>query len=398
MDIFTASLDEITTGMVDVYDGLIAPKKVYRNNHNKLYLVFKSIAAGYTKIIDAALALRYRFNPLYCDDADLYSTSAMVGTQMKLGTGSLLWITITNSSDQQNTLPSGTYRYTSSSGMDFTFQQSIDALYDGLEARMVTAVSVEKGAYPVTGVQSMAIRRDDGGDIPADFVFSCQDNSGQLGYGDETPFEFRQRILSDADRQDHLKELELKIRNLPNIFECNLILNTEATVETYDGITLQPFELLIVVTGSPTDDMARLVAQDCLYATNSDTAHPEQVVYYANDLYHNGKYAVYYHLHKTTDFTLDITYQYDRLKLRDEQVEDAINLLLNRYRRMVTHVDTITEATIYNTLSVLNLPNVSILDVNIGFEGAPVSYLRVPRTRMPNLTSVTFTAVEEGSV
>jgi hypothetical protein len=392
------SLDEILTRMADTYDADIAPKKIYRKNTNKLYLVLKSIAAGYSAITDAALALQNRFHPLYCDDSDLYSTALMVGTQPKEGTGSLLWVTITNESDQPKTLAAGRFRYTSASGMDFTFQISLDTLFAGLEARMVTAASVEKGAYPVTQITDMPVRRDDGAAIDPSFVFSCADNAGQLGYRDETPFEFRQRILNDANRQDHLKELELKIRNLPNIFECNLVLNDSTEDREYDGVTLKPFELLIAVTGAPTDDMAKLVVRDCLYATNRDTAHPEQVVYYEHDRYLDGKYPVYYHTHRTADFTLDVTYQYDAQKLQSVQVEDAINLLLNRYRNTVTHVDTITERDVYDTLAVLNLPNVLVLDVNLHENGVPIPYLRIAKTRRPNLTAVAFTAVEEGSL
>jgi hypothetical protein len=314
----------------------------------------------------------------------------MVGTQMKAGTGSLLQVTITNTANTARTLYSGAYRYTSASGMDFVFQIGNDLLLDGLGQFMITAASVDTGSYPVTAITNMSVRRDDGADIDTDFAFSCSDNTSWRGYLDETPLEFRKRILNDADRQDQLKELELKIRNLPNIFECNLVLNGNTVPEEYDGVTLQPFELLIAVTGAPTDALAELVSQNGLYATSEDTAHPERVVYYRNDLLLGGKHAVYYHIHKTADFSLSVTYRYDPQKLRGDQVEDAINLLLNRYRNTVTHVDVITEKDVYDTLEALNLPNVAILDVNILVDGDPVSYLEIPKTRRPNLTGVVF--------
>jgi hypothetical protein len=216
-----------------------------------------------------------------------------------------------------------------------------------------------------------------------------------LGYPDEDAVDFRKRILNDADRHDHIKELELAIRNLPNIFECNLKFNNTTEQVEYDGVTLEPRELLVTITGVPTSEIAKLVAEEVCYATHK--INGSQVVYYENPLYVNGKYPVYFKYHDKTDFSLSVTYQYDSTKLKPVQVEDAINGLLKPYTQMVTHIDTFSEETAYRALSTLNMPNVKILDADVlDSDGEEVPYIHSPATRLPHLTGVVFTPVDIG--
>jgi hypothetical protein len=391
------SIDEEINDVVDVFDGTIAPKRVWRNDNNKIYLLLKSIAAGMNKIRGVVLALRNRFDPHYCEDADLYSTALLVGTTPRGGAGSLLRITITNrSTEEQKTLPAGEYHYVSTSGMPFRFELATDTLFEGGEVRTVSAISAEKGAYAVSENSRISVVRADGSLPDPSFAFSCLDNAGQLGYPDEDAFAFRQRILNDGNRQDQIKEIEHAIRGLPNIFECNLILNPGEEPQEYDGITLAPLELLVVLTGAPTAKIAEIVAQGCLYATHK--VDDEHVLYHENPLYLGGKYPVYYKLHDMTDFELEIVYQVDRQKFKPEQVEAAINTLLSRYTHAVTHVDVITEKHIYNLLDSLNMANVVIMDVNILSGGEQIPYLTIPGTRIPHLTAVSYTPILTGGV
>jgi hypothetical protein len=295
------------------------------------------------------------------------------------------------------TLYAGTYQYTSVSGMIFSFALAEDLLIAGAATHLLAAISEAKGSFPVSDNSSITIARADGADIDPAFTFSCADNVAQLGYEDEDNFTFRQRILNDTTRQDHIKELELKIGNLPNIFECNLVLNQGVAAETYDGITINPLELLISITGVPTDEVARLVATDVLYATH--IVDPDDVVYYYNDRYVGGKYPVYFKYHDKTDFQLSVTYQYDETKIQEAQVESAITALLYPYSHAVRHVDIITEDTINTALKNLNLPSVIILNVDVlNSSGTEIQYLRIPKTRIPNMTAITFDAVEVGSL
>ena len=396
MALESRSIDEETTGLADAFDNLVAPKKIWRNHNNKLYLVLRAFGAGKVGITDAALALRNRYDPLYCEDTDLYSTAKLVGTDFKQGTGSIVRITILNKDAAlARVLPAGVYNYQSASGMIFFFETANDYEFDPRESRVVSAISRKKGSFPVAQNAAINLFRGDGASINKSFVFSCEDNSGQLGYVDESAYDFRVRILNDASRQDHIRELELKIRNLPNIFECNLIMNESAEPREYDGLPLGPKELLVTITGVPTDKIADIVAGEVLYTTH--ITDPENVVYYYNELYVNGRYPVYYRFHTTTDFSLSILYQYDQDKLKASQIEEAVRTLFKPYTHAVTHIDVFSEEDAYKILSNLNLPNVRILDANVLNDAdEEVPYIRIPRTRLPRLTGITFTAVETG--
>jgi hypothetical protein len=387
------SIDEETTELADIYDGLIAPKKLWRNHNNKLYLILRAYAVGKIGLNDAALALHSRYNPLYCEDLDLYSTAKLVGTEFKKGAGSLLRITIFNrDTEERKTFAAGVYNYQSVTGMVFSFETAVDAVFDPEETKVVSAISRDKGSYEVGEHANIKLYRSDGNAVDGAFVFSCEDNAGQLGYPDEDAVSFRTRILNDAGRQDHIKELELAIRNLPNIFECNLTFNGKTEPVEYDGLTLQPRELLVTITGMPTGEIARLVVEEVCYATHK--IDDEHVVYYENPLYAGGSYPVYFKYHDTTNFSLSVTYQYDGATLKPVQVESAVNALFKPYTRAVTHIDIFSEETAYKTLSALNMPNIKILDVAVLDDtGEEVSYIRIPATRLPHLTGIVFTPV-----
>jgi len=392
------SIDEETAELADIYDSLVAPKKIWRNHDNKLYLILRAQAAGNVGLTNAALALHNKFDPLYCEDIDLYSTAKLVGTDFKKGSGSLLRITITNTSlTEAEILYAGVYNYTASSGMIFSFELPNDYSFNAEEEKIVTAVSREKGKFMVGNNANIRLFRSDSASISATFSFSCEDNSGRLGYEDETPFDFRTRILNDADRQDHIKELELKIRNLPSILECNLVMNEDTVQHEYDSLVLDPKELLITITGSPTDELAKLVCETVLYDTHQ--VDPSLAVYYYNDLYINGRRPVYYRFHSTADFSLTISYQYDSSKLKPAQIEDAILTLFKPYTQMSTYLPLFNENDAYKVLQNLALPNVTILNVDIlNAQNENVSYIRIPKTRLPHLTGISFSTVELGGV
>jgi hypothetical protein len=389
------SIDEETAALADAYDGLIAPKKLWRNHNNKLYLLLRAYAAGKIGLNDAVLALRNRFDPLYCDETDLYSTAKLVGTDFRKGSGSILSITVVNTAlEEQKILAAGTYNYQSAAGMVFSFEIAGDYSFDPEEVKVVSAISRSKGSYAVSANADIKLYRSDGAAIDRAFMFSCEDNAGQLGYEDEDAFAFRQRILSDSNRQDHIKELELKIRNLPNIFECNLLFNPDVQPAAYDGIILAPMELLVTITGVPTDEIARLVVEEVIYITHM--TDPDQVVYYENACYVNGRMPVYYRFHGTADFALDITYQYDPHNLKSTQVEAAIRARLDRYVHAVTYTATINEYIFYRLLDRLELSDANILNIGLMVGGVRVPHMAIPKTRLPHLTGITFHPVTAG--
>jgi hypothetical protein len=394
------SQDEIAVVMADTYDSLLAqaagkPMKIWRNNNNKLYLIFRAIAAGIALILDAVIALKNRFNPALCDDTDLYSIAKLVGTEVKKGAGSILRITVANESEaEQKTLPAGEYRYSFVSGMVFTFTCEADLLFTPGEEKIVFAVSAGIGSYHVTGNSDIAVARVDGIPIDPALNFSCADNAGSLGYPDEDSLSFRQRILNGRLRHDHIREIELQIRNLPGILECTLVFNQNNHASDYDGLTLAPMELLVVITGSPTNKIADVVASNVLYQTHF--VDSEHVVYYDNDYYIGGRYPVYFMFHASSDFSLEITYRYDTQLLWETQIEDAVTAALKRFKNSSEYVDIITEEMFYKLLSVLNLAGVRFINIDILSGTVAVPYLEIPRTRLPNLINVFFTAIETG--
>lgn len=394
MALLSKSVDDETSELVDAYDSLIAPQKVWRNHNNKLYLVLRAFAAGKVGIVDAALALHNRFDPSLCEDLDLYSTAKLVGTEFKHGAGSMVRITILNKDNSgSKMLAAGVYNYQSASGMIFSFKLQGDNVFAPGEDKIVTAISREKGSFPISSQSAIQLFRSDGANIDSAFSFSCDDNAGQLGYPDETSFDFRTRIMRDTQRQDAIKELELKIRNLPGIFECNLIINEGTEAQGYDGLTLEPKELLIVITGVPTDDIARLICESVIYDTHQ--VDPDHVIWYYNDLYIDGRRPVYYRFHDTVDFSLAVSYQYNRSVLKADQIEEAIDRLFRPYRNMVTHLSVFGEKEAYKILSKLDMQGVEILNVDvIDSGGHTVPYIRIPKTRLPCLTGIVF-AVEE---
>jgi len=390
------SIDEELTRLADIYDDLIKPRKLVRSNDNKLYLLLRGIAAGNVGLNDAAVVLRDRFNPRYCDDSDLYFAAEMVGTDFIQGKGSLLDIFITNSGEETKILPAGRYKYQSPSGEIFSFSID-DMVFDPLESGLVIAISDEKGAFHVGRMSIIKPVREDNVSIDEDITFSCEDNSNQLGYADESPIDFRTRILNDTERKDAIKRLELAIKNLSTILECTLVFNDSVNAQEYDGITLAGKRLLIIVTGAPTNELARLVSEQVAYDTQQ--VNPDDVVWHENSLYINGKRPVYYTKHAHCDFSLRVEYQYVANRVRSVQVEAAIAALFRPYMNARRYIDMFSEKDAYKVVSGLTLPSVSILNIDIvNSEGETVSFICIPRTKLPNLTNIVFTARDKDGV
>jgi hypothetical protein len=393
MEVAVKSLDEVTSAICDAYDSLIAPKRIKRSDNNKLYLFFRACAAGIKLLLDVVLALRNRFDPQRCSDDDLFSTAKLTGTDFRQGSGSVVRITVYNSHTMEaKTLAAGTYNYTSVTGMVFSFYLPMDVSLAPASSNTASAVSREKGSFPVGDNASITLYRDDGQAIDKAFKFSCENNQMSLGYPDEDAVSFRKRILNGSDQQDHLKELEIKIKSLPDIFECGLTFNPEDEDVEYDGEILKPLELLITITGYPSSDLAELVVRDVLYHTHM--VDPANVVYYYNDRYINGRYPVYFRYHGRADFSLEIEYQYSSRKMKKAQVEAEFDRLLGVYRNAVVHLDVVREADIIGQLALADIPDVAVLSVEMFSDGARVPYLRIPATRVQNLASVDYESID----
>ena len=383
------SIDEITTVIEDAFDASISPKRMQRVDDNKLHLIFKADSAGYQKINKAVLSLKQRLDPELCDDADLPMTAKIVGTEFVQGKASMLTITAVNTSTVDGaTLVAGTYQYESSSGEVFSFSIAIDILLDPLESREFKAASAHVGEFAVSTSGNIALTRTDGATIDSNVTFSCDDNTAYIGYAPESAIEFRKRMTTDAQRQDEINEIEADIKSLQTIFECNCVFNPLNSTAAYDGITLNPKELLIIITGVPTDEIAKIVASRTCYATHM--IDPENVVYYYNDLYIGGRYAVYFRYHETYSFDITVNYSYDSNKLKFSQVEAAFNTILGKYKATNRHVDTITSFDLSAALSSAQLANVTVRDISMAVDGVTVPFVTIPKTRLPRLVNVTY--------
>jgi hypothetical protein len=277
------------------------------------------------------------------------------------------------------------------SGEDFTFEVAAD--YEIVVGGSVTyfAVSSDIGSYPVTDNTSIQVNRTDGADIDSNLSFSCFDNSGSLGYEAEDMFAFRQRVLTDPDRQDAIAELELAIRNTTKILECRLFYNQTAGNVVYDGITVGAMELLVTISGAPTSELAELVVGRTPYLTHMVDA--ANVVYYVADSYSGGKVPVYYTFFQRFNFSLTISYRYDKTLVNTVQIEAAINALLLKYKNMSTFVASLSEQDIYSLLTAVNLQSVVILNVDLLVDGQTQSYLDIPKTRLLSLQNTVYTPV-----
>ena len=199
--------------------------------------------------------------------------------------------------------------------------------------------------------------------------------------------------MNSSDRDDDINEIEEGILALPNIIACNCVFNPLNESKVYDGITLAAKELLISITGVPSSDMAKVVALHSHYATHMIDA--DNVVYYENELYLGGKYPVYFRYHDYYGYTVAIEYSYNSKKIKTAQAESGLLALLVAFMSTNTHVDTVTEKDIYDALAVGEISSVTVLNVTLYVDGVEASYVSIPKTKIPKLSStVSFTSVD----
>lgn len=384
------SYTEILLTMADALDSYIAPKKITRSDTNFLYLLLKAIAKGYEVINNAIEVLRNKFNPESCADADLLSVAKIAGTEFKLGSGSGLLITITNTGVDPVNLEIGEYAFDLDD--DTVFEFPIEVVTQILPAGSVDVIAftTEKGAFPVEAIAEMTVYEKSAIPISSDLVFSCVENSGMLGSLDETNVEFRKRILSDVTRKDTIKELELAIQNLPFIIACKLIFNQTILPVVVEGITIPPYHLLITILGAARKEIAQVVAEKSIYTTVE--VDPADVIYYDSDVFIGGQYPVYFRNFSNHEFSVNVRYAFNSLYNTVEDIEAAIDTALRKFQNPTKYKQFITEGEFYDEIRALDLPGFQLLDITL-FEGAvEVTHISVPETSLPKLMAVTYDA------
>lgn len=382
------TFNEILTKLCDDFDELISPRKIARSNTNIIYLLFKAISKGYEIINNVCVVLSNKFDPANCSEEDLVSVAYLVGTEKLEGSASGLEIVIKNTGTSSATVLAGTYKYQLDDDTAFIFELIEDLTLTAGSTSSVISMSEHIGTYPVTAQSEIEVTSETN-IIPSTITFSCLNNDGLLGTPAETNLAFRERILTDTTRQNTLKELELKLKNLPYLYDAKVIFNGTTEPMTVGSYTLPPFYMLIFFSGSIRSEIAEVVAEGAVYPTLETNESIE--LRYVNDVFANGYYSVYVVPFENLDYVIDVDCDIDTTYISVEKARAEIKAFLLTNFRVRIHKDYVKEEEIYNKLKELNVSGVNILNIEIKYNNAIVPYISVPPSAIPYLEDVTFT-------
>lgn len=381
------TFDTILTEICDSFDELISPKKIARTNTNIIYLILKATAKGFEVINNICVVLSNKFDPLNCSDKDLVSTAKLVGTQIRAGAVSGLSISVYNSKNLPLELPQGTYKYTFSEDVSFSFTLDTGVVIKAESSVSFTALSDKIGAYPVTQQSEIQATSDDA-DIPSEFIFSCADNQPLLGYPPESILEFRQRLNTDTERQDVVNELKEKLLALPYVYDCTLAFNQTESDMTVGNFTVKPYYLLIVIsTAKYTNEIADIVAKSAIYPTVKVDGESHEVEH-INDVFASGSYKVYLNDFVKKSFSINLNVLIDSTYNSSNNVRSKIESALMNVFNTNAYRATITAEDVFNEISKLELAGVKVLGVTFEVDSATLSYISFNKTEFPNLTNV----------
>lgn len=392
MEIIT--YNEALTELCDFFDSLISPRTIARSNTNVIYLLFKAFAKGREVINNVCVALMNKFDPAKCSDSDLESVAFLVGTERRKGSSSGLIVTAVNNDVTPQYLPAGIYTYSLDDNTQFTCELTASASVPATGSYSMTFLSQELGSFHVTSQADISVSAKDavGQDveIPSAFKFANADNGDLLGYTDETDLEFRKRILSDTERQDTIKELELKLRNLPYVFDCNIIFNPNTSSQTLGNYTINPYYMLILISTSKyTSEIAEIIAQSAIYPTvNVENVSHELA--YENPVFADGHYLVYVNDFDKKQFDAVVTYYADPNYISAEQAESIMRAGIFAGINSNRHTDRITTEDFYSIINKLEVKGVTVLGVQLYVGSAELVYIDFLRSEIAELSTLTF--------
>lgn len=384
------TFDTILTEVCDWYDTLIAPRTLSRSNTNIVYLMFKAVAKGYEVIHNVCVALSNKFDPAKCSVEDLDSIASLVGTERLKGSATGLHVLVSNTKDTALTLPAGTYIYKQSDDVSFSFEVLSDTEVASQSYVTFIAMSDSIGRYPVTAQSDLPIETEE--TVPDGIAFSCTANDNLLGKLPETNLEFRKRILEGYTGQDTMVELEYKLRNLPYLFDCRVRFNNTTNEQIYDGITVPPFTAVIFFSGEAKNEIAEVIADKMLFPT-VQTEDAVTVTYY-NEALVTGVQEYYIVPFRSLEFGIEVKYKVNEQYLSDDKAKEEMTKALNLAFISEAHdSDYITESDVYAVLNGLTLAGFTVLDVNLKENGVVQSYINVPISKVPKLTSIVYSRV-----
>lgn len=382
------SFDTILTEICDAFDTLISPSVMLRSNTNIFYLMFKAIAKGFELINNICVVLHNKFDPANCSNEDLSSVASLVGTERLQGSSSGLLVNITNTSAESVTLLAGTYTYKYDDDLSFKGTVLEDKIIEAYATLSLIFMSDTIGSYPITEQSDIEVTSNV--TISEDLTFSCDDNASLLGVEEESDVEFRKRILTTTDRQNSLIELQTAIKNLPYVFDCQIKFNPTDEDVIIDEATLPPYEMFIYCSGDIRNDIAEVVAKYAFYPTQIDATTTHETLTYENEVFANGSYEIVVNYFKKVNFDVDIKYTTDPIFLTEESAEGQMTTALLKSYRSQIHTDFIREADIYNTLEALEITGLTILSVDLKYNGNEVDYIAIPPSRLAYLDNINY--------
>jgi hypothetical protein len=405
-----SSLDEILVELGDSFDADIASsnRKIVRSTANKIWLMLRAFSRGLYGLYQVVAALKYRFDPLYCTDDELDSTMRITGTTRRPGKVSLLTVTIWNEHPTlEKVLPIDTYYYASANGTMFTLlaQEDIVIQPNSFMKRDFHSSKGDNfyiGAYPVSDNSNITITNLSGNPIDENIYFECADNSSQLGRGEETLFEARQRILTDNQRQEVLRILEERLSEQPNIHECTIIgNNTLAPIDSSylndDGLTyvkIMPQSVLVIMTGSPTEEFALQFLTLCPFITTPSLGVADRgVSYYDSAIYLNGRFPVHYIPHRIEYFDIIIQYGYSSRQISSNTIEAALTELILDFKAATKFREVISTEDFMRVLSAYQNASVRILSISFIYKGQNVNFMQFDKTQIARLGEISYQQV-----
>jgi len=405
-----SSLDEILVELGDSFDEDIASsnRKIVRSTANKIWLMLRAFSRGLYGLYQVVAALRYRFDPLYCTDDELESTMRITGTNRRPGKVSLLTVTIWNNHPTlEKVLPIDTYYYASANGIVFMLlvQEPIVIQPNSfMKSDFFSSLggNFYIGSYPVSDNKNITITNLSNTPIDPDLSFDCSDNLNQLGRDEETLFEARQRILTDNQRQEVLHILEERLSELPNIHECTIVGNNslvpvESSYLNDDELTyveIMPQSVLVIMTGSPTEEFARQFLTLCPFITTPSLGVADRgVCYYESSIYLDGHFPVHYIPHRIEYFDIIIQYGYSSRQVSSSTVEADLATLILDFKASTKFKEIISTEDFMRVLSAYQNPSVRILSINFTYKGSTVSYMKFDKTQIARLGEIGFQQV-----
>ena len=380
------SFDTILMELCDIFDGLISPQKITRNNTNIIYLIFKAISKGFEVINNTCVLLSRKFNPALCDSGDLESLSKIVGTERFLGSGSGLYITCINTSSSNKTLNTGVYKYFLSEDVEFVFEISDPITLQPQGIKTFIAMTSTIGTFPVTKQERIDVSTD--AYLAPEIVFSCDANDGLLGTPPENDLEFRERLLSGYNNQNSIIELQTTLKNLPYFFDVALKFNSTTGTITSGNVSIPPYNLAIFYSGSPRKEVGEILLNKIICPTvETNNSYKIRV---ASPVFVGGEYTFNLIPFSAISFDIKLVCKFDNSIQGVQESKNEITEKLMRKFRIEKHIDIIKESDVYNVLKEVYATGLTVLEVRFLRNGIITPFINIAESSYPRLESVEF--------